>query len=133
MMKFFSWPESLPRIFQLEEYKNSTRPKYMFCNKFNKDCPSDVVDEDTNESYANLEVADPVQLEPGRKRRSVGAQKRQRRAIRRRRSGDEEPDNKYYISGEMFIWLMDRFEPKLTGFAEWAEQNYEEGSIFSKH
>ena len=62
-----------------------------------------------------------------RKRRSP--RKVNNRYRRSRNSGtDTIPDNKFYITGEMFVYLMDQFEPKLTGFAQWAEENYEPGS-----
>jgi arylsulfatase A-like enzyme len=62
----------------------------------------------------------------GRKRRSTGPTRRERRATRNGRTLNV-PKNKFYISAEMFVFLMDQFEPKLTGFADWAEQNYAEG------
>ena len=71
-----------------------------------------------------LQFSDAIEVANNqRKRRSASP--------RRRRSSkaDTTPDDKFYITGEMFVYLMDQFEPKLTGFAEWAEQNYEPGSI----
>ena len=67
-----------------------------------------------------------------RKRRST-PRKVNNRFRRSRNSGaDTIPDNKFYITGEMFVYLMDQFEPKLTGFAQWAEENYQPGSTYNQ-
>ena len=78
-----------------------------------------------------MNIADTFPIDGNRKRRSTDGH-RQRRAKQRNGATDAIADNKFYVSGEMYVWLMDQFEPKLTGFAEWAENNYRPGSP-SKH
>lgn len=90
--------------------------KYRICEKLNnKDCPS-----------MELQFSDAVEVANNMRRRRSAVPRR-----RRSSKADTTPDDKFFITGEMFVYLMDQFEPKLTGFAEWAEQNYAPGSISS--
>lgn len=36
-------------------------------------------------------------------------------------------NNAYYLKAEHFLWVMDKFEPKLSTFKAWAAENYEQG------
>lgn len=104
----------------MNRQKSRNSPLYQLCAKSSKKfCPE-------TEGRNDLNIASPVSVDGSRKRRSTN--RRQRRARERNGATDAIADNKFYISGEMYVWLMDQFEPKLTGFAEWAENNYRPGS-----
>ena len=111
----------------MNRLKSKNSPVYQLCAKSSrKFCPE-------TEGRDDLNIASPVSVDGSRKRRSTN--RRQRRARERNGATDAIADNKFYISGEMYVWLMDQFEPKLTGFADWAENNYRPGSpskIFEK-
>ena len=106
----------------LNRQKSKNSPVYQLCAKSTKKfCPE-------TEGRNDLNIADTFSVDGSRKRRSTNGH-RQRRARERNGATDAIADNKFYISGEMYVWLMDQFEPKLTGFAEWADSSYRPGSL----
>ena len=48
-------------------------------------------------------------------------------SIRRRRGASATPENKFHLSSEHYVWLMDQFEPKLSNFQSWVDESYSEG------